>query len=60
MDYIGIFELGSIFSIFVLGMIVSFRLLGFADLTIEGSFTSGGAIFAIALNNGIDPLISLF
>lgn len=59
MDYIGILELGFIFSIFVLGMIISFRLLGFADLTIEGSFTTGGAIFAIALNSGIDPFLSL-
>ena len=58
MDYIGIIELAFIFSIFVLGMIISFRLLGFADLTIEGSFTSGGAIFAILLSNGINPYLS--
>lgn len=60
MDYLGIVELGLIFSIFVLGMIISFRLLGFADLTIEGSFTMGGAIFAITLNHGFNPFISLF
>jgi putative tryptophan/tyrosine transport system permease protein len=60
MDYLGIIELGIIFSIFVLGMIISFRLLGFADLTIEGSFTTGGAIFAITLNSGLNPFISLF
>jgi putative ABC transport system permease protein len=58
MDYIGIIELAFIFSIFVLGMIISFRLLGFADLTIEGSFTSGGAVFAILLSNGINPFLS--
>ena len=57
MDYIGIIELAFIFSIFVLGMIISFRLLGFADLTIEGSFTSGGAVFAILLSNGINPFL---
>jgi putative ABC transport system permease protein len=59
MDYLGIIELGIIFSIFVLGMIISFRLLGFADLTIEGSFTTGGAIFAITLNSGLNPFLSL-
>lgn len=59
MDYFGILELGFIFSIFVLGMVISFRLLGFADLTIEGSFTSGGAIFAILLSCGINPVISM-
>lgn len=40
-------------------MIISFRLLGFADLTIEGSFTTGGAIFAITLNSGLNPFLSL-
>jgi putative ABC transport system permease protein len=59
MDYMGIAELGIIFSIFVLGMIISFRLLGFADLTIEGSFTTGGAIYAITLNSGFNPFIAL-
>jgi putative ABC transport system permease protein len=59
MNYLGIIELGIIFSLFVLGMIISFRLLGFADLTIEGSFTTGGAIFAITLNSGFNPFISL-
>ena len=58
MDYIGIFELGIIFSIFVLGMIFSFRLLGFADLTIEGSFTMGGAIFSILSISGINPVFA--
>lgn len=51
--------MGIIFSIFVLGIIISFRLLGFADLTIEGSFTTGGAIFAITLNSGLNPFLSL-
>lgn len=59
MDYLGIIEMGIIFSLFVLGMILSFRLLGFADLTIEGSFTTGGAIFAILLSNGINPFLSI-
>jgi putative ABC transport system permease protein len=57
MDIIGIFELGIILSIFVLGMVVSFRMLGFADLTIEGSFVTGGALFAILVNNGINPFL---
>lgn len=50
MDLIGVLGLGLIFGIFVSGMIVSFRFLGFADLTIEGSFTLGGVIFAVSIN----------
>jgi len=60
MDFIGIIELGSIFSIFLLGMIFSFRFLGFTDLTIEGSFVIGGAIFAISNSVGLNPFLSLF
>ncbi len=59
MDYWGVIELGIIFSLFVLGMIISFRLLGFADLTIEGSFTTGGAIFAILLDSGFNPITAM-
>ena len=58
MDITGILELGFIFSIFVLGMVITFRLLGFADLTIEGSFTLGGSIFAILISNGNNPILS--
>ena len=50
--------MGMIFSIFVLGMIVSFRFLGFADLTIEGSFTIGAIIFASCLSHGYNPFIA--
>jgi len=57
MDYVGILGLGLIFSVFVLGMIISFRFLGFADLTIEGSFTLGGIIFASCLNSGLNPIL---
>jgi putative ABC transport system permease protein len=60
MDILGITELASIFCIFLLGIIFSFRLLGFTDLTIEGSFVTGGAIFAIASSFGLNPLCSLF
>lgn len=60
MELSGIIELGSIFSIFLLGMIFSFRFLGFTDLTIEGSFVIGGAIFAVSNSIGLNPFLSLF
>jgi putative tryptophan/tyrosine transport system permease protein len=60
MEFSGIIEIGSIFSIFLLGMIFSFRFLGFTDLTIEGSFVIGGAIYAISNSFCLNPLLSLF
>jgi len=59
MDLLGIVELASIFCIFLLGMIFSFRLLGFTDLTVEGSFVIGGSIFAISNFAGFNPFVSL-
>lgn len=59
MDFTGIVSIGLIFSIFLFGMIVSFRFLGFADLTIEGSFTMGAVIFAACLSHEWNPFVAL-
>jgi putative ABC transport system permease protein len=52
-------ELGGLYGIAVLGLVISFRLIGFADLTVEGSFTTGAAISAIAIANGMPPALAL-
>jgi putative ABC transport system permease protein len=51
--------LGGLYGIAVLGLVISFRLIGFADLTVEGSFTTGAAISAIAIANGMPPALAL-
>lgn len=43
-----------------LGVYITFRLLDFADLTVDGSFATGGAVSAILIVNGADPVLSLF
>ncbi len=50
---------GILWGFMALGVFVTFRLLDFADLTVDGSFATGGAVCAIALTNGVDPIISL-
>lgn len=52
-------EVGALYGIVVLGFILSFRITGFADLTIEGSFTTGAAVNAILILAGIPPSIAL-
>jgi putative ABC transport system permease protein len=37
----------------VLGVFISFRVLNFADLTVDGSFPLGSAIVVVALINGV-------
>lgn len=53
-------ELASIYSLVTLGLVFSFRMVGFADLTIESSFTTGAAVCAILVSTAsCSPLCSL-
>ena len=56
---IGALELGLIYAIMSMGVLVSFRILNIPDLTIDGSFTLGVATSAILTANGM-PLLGLF
>ena len=49
---------GILWAIMALGVYVTFRLLDFADLTVDGSFATGGAVSAILIVNGCDPLLT--
>ena len=49
---------GILWAILALGVFISFRMLDFADLTCEGSFAMGGAISAVLIANGTDPILS--
>lgn len=48
----GIFVDGLIFSIMVLGVLISFRLMDLADLTCDGSYATGAAAAAMCLKSG--------
>ena len=39
-------------------MFISFRLLRFPDLTVDGSFPLGGAVCAILIANGVNPWLA--
>ncbi|WP_435053000.1 ABC transporter permease subunit, partial [Pseudomonas aeruginosa] len=51
----GALEIGLIFSLVALGVFISFRLLRFPDLTVDGSFPLGGAVCATLIALGWDP-----
>jgi putative ABC transport system permease protein len=56
-----VIELASIYSLVTLGLVFSFRMVGFADLTIESSFTTGAAVCAILVSTATcSPAWSLF
>ncbi len=54
----GSFESGIIYAIMALGVYLSFRILDFPDLTVDGSFVTGAAIAATMIVNGYNPFIA--
>ncbi|MDQ0193184.1 ABC transporter permease [Paenibacillus wynnii] len=55
---IGAIELGLLFSFMALGVYITFRILDFPDLTVDGSYTTGGAIAAVMISNGFSPWLA--
>jgi len=55
---LGALEIGLIFSLVALGVLISFRILNFPDLTVDGSFPLGGAVAATMIASGHDPFLS--
>src|SRR5690554_1078687 len=54
----GALEIGLIFGLVALGVLISFRILRFPDLTVDGSFPLGGAVAATLIAQGFDPFTS--
>jgi putative ABC transport system permease protein len=51
---------GILWGLMTLGVYLTFRILNVADMTVDGSFAAGGAVTAILIIHGMDPLLSLF
>lgn len=54
----GALEIGLIFALVALGVLISFRILNFPDLTADGSFPLGGAVAAILIAGGQSPWLA--
>ena len=52
-------EQSLIFAIMVLGVYISFRILNFPDMTVDGTFPLGAAISAKLLTLGVNPYLIL-
>lgn len=55
--FLGALELGLIYGLVALGVFLSFRVLSFPDLTVDGSFPLGAAVAASAIVGGLDPYL---
>lgn len=51
-------EAGVIYALMALGVYLSFRILDFPDLTVDGSFVTGAAVAAVLIINGTNPVLA--
>ena len=56
--FLGAIEVGLIFGLVALGAYLSFRVLAFPDLTVEGSFPLGAAVAATLIVVGLNPVLA--
>lgn len=50
---------GVLWGVMALGVYITFKILNFADMTVDGSFATGGCVCALLIVNGADPLLSV-
>ncbi|TCZ77128.1 ABC transporter permease [Paenibacillus albiflavus] len=56
--FLGPLQSGILYAVMALGVYLTFRILDFPDLTVDASFTTGAGIAAIAISNGISPILA--
>lgn len=56
---LGTLEQSFIFAIMVLGVYLSYKILDFPDMTVDGSFPLGGAVASAILIKGGNPVLAL-
>lgn len=56
---LSVFEQGMIYAIMALGVYITYKILDFPDLTVDGSFPMGAAITAILISRDVNPLLTL-
>ena len=50
---------GMIWGVMALGVYITFRLLDFADLTVDGSIATGAAVSVMLIRAGVSPIATL-
>jgi len=58
--FLGAIETGLLFGLVALGVFLTFRILNFPDLTVDGSLPLGAAVAAALIVSGLDPFFATF
>ncbi|HIP76182.1 MAG TPA: ABC transporter permease [Psychromonas hadalis] len=57
-SFLGTLEIGFIYGLVAIGVYITFRILDFPDLTVDGSFTLGAALTATLIVMGVNPVLA--
>ena len=57
--FLGSIEQGLVFAIMSLGVYLTFRVLDFPDLSVDGSFPTGAAVSAVLITKGVNPYLTV-
>lgn len=57
---LGVFEEGLIYAIMALGVYITYKILDFPDLSVDGTFPMGAAVTAMLILKGVHPAATLF
>ena len=57
---IGVLEEGLVYAIMALGVYITYKILDFPDLSVDGTFPLGGAVTVTLILAGVNPVLTLF
>lgn len=60
LQLLGAIEIGLVYSLVAIGVYITFKVIDFPDLTVDGSFTLGAAVSAAMIYNGYNPYVATF
>lgn len=55
----GAISQGVLWGVMTLGVYITFKILDFPDMTVDGSFALGGSVSAVLIVNSVNPVVSL-
>jgi putative ABC transport system permease protein len=58
LQLLGAIEIGLIYSLVAIGVYITFKVIDFPDLTVDGSFTLGAAVSSAMIFAGYDPYLA--
>ena len=56
---LGVLEEGLVYAIMALGVYITYKILDFPDLSVDGTFPMGAAFTATLILSGVSPFLTL-